>query len=68
MDRWRSPVSAIIVMVVLFSDFAQPVTSEDMLGWVLSPNHAGGWIRLDAVCGGKDETIVRDGNARFLRY
>ena len=66
MDRWRSPVSAIIVMVVLFSDFAQPVTSEDMLWWVLSADHAGGWICLNAVCGGKDESIVRDGHTGFL--
>ena len=68
MDRRRLSVSAIIVMVVLFSNFAQPVTSEDMLGWGLSADHAGGGIRFNAVCGGKDESIVRDGNASFLRY
>jgi hypothetical protein len=38
------------------------------LGWNLSADHAGGWICLNAVCGGKDETIVRDGHTGFLRY
>ena len=68
MDRRRLSVSAIIVMVVLFSNFAQPVTSEDMLGWGLSADHAGGGICLNAVCGGKDESIVSDGHTGFLGY